>query len=126
MASLSSQLKQLLPIDNEYKLEELFSLLERRNTCIDSNIDAKILSLLPNTRLKEYYCRKTGRKLSNIQIQGAPPIIGKIKKKKTTELYRGGLESDDPLIKSYEKQQLYEQRSNTSQYDKFEYGLSDW
>lgn len=126
MSSLSAQIKQLLPIDNEYKLDELFSLLKRRNTCIDASIDAKVLSILPTTRLKESYCRRTGRKLSNVQMPGVPPIIGKVKKKDSSELYRGGLESSDPLMKSYEKQKLYEQRRSTSHYDRFEYGISDW
>lgn len=49
-----------------------------------------------------------------------------LKKKKAGNLYRSGKGSDDPLMDSLEKQQLYEQRRTASQYDRFEYGISDW
>lgn len=102
MASLSSDIKKLLPIDNELKLDALFKLFQERNTSIDINIDARILPLLSSTRLKESYYHRTGR------------------------LFSGGLSEKDPLKNSIEKRHLYEQRRQTSNYDKYEYGLSDW
>ena len=54
------------------------------------------------------------------------PVTAINKKKKAGKLYSGGKGSDDPLMDSLEKQHLYEQRRTTSQYDRFEYGISDW
>ena len=149
MPTLSSEIKKILPLDNELKLDALFKILEERGTIIDSNIDARILPLLSATRLKESYCRRTGRNLSDIDMQAIQRIIrnneaearrnillkearkasGLSKKewrKRESTIHRGGLSENDPLRHSYEKQQLYEQRRNTSLYDRYEYGLSDW
>lgn len=127
MASLSSDIKKLLPIDNELKLDALFKLFKDRNTIIDINIDARILPILASTRLKESYYRRTGREYSRtkyLSIETKQPK--KEKKKRASGLYSGGLSEDDPLMNSVEKRQLYEQRRQTSNYDRYEYGLSDW
>ncbi len=127
MASLSSDIKKLLPIDNELKLDALFKIFKERNTTIDINIDARILPLLASTRLKESYYRRTGREYSRTGYLSPEPTLPKTeKKKRASGLYSGGLSEDDPLINSFEKRQLYEQRRETSNYDKYEYGLSDW
>lgn len=127
MASLSSDIKKLLPIDNELKLDALFKLFQERNTSIDINIDARILPLLSSTRLKESYYWRTGRNYSRTgYLSPRLPMPKKEKKKRASGLYSGGLSEDDPLMNSFEKRQLYEQRRQTSNYDKYEYGLSDW
>lgn len=127
MTKLSSEIKKLLPINNELKLDALFNLMKARNTVIDSNIDSRVLPLLVSTKLKESYCRRTGRNLSEVHITPQQSSSSPNKNNKnTSSLNRGGLSENDPLMRPYEKQQLYEQRRNTSQYDKYEYGLSDW
>lgn len=149
MPKLSSEIKKILPLDSEVKLDSLFIILKERGTIIDSNLDARILPLLTNTRLIESYCRKSGRNLSDLDMEAIQRIIkynnsetrrnmllkearkasGLSKKewrKRENTIHRGGLSEDDPLRYSYEKQQLYEQRRTTSQYDRFEYGISDW
>ena len=75
MPILSSEIKKTLPLDSEEKLDSLFIILKERGTIIDSNLDARILPLLTNTRLKESYCRKSGRNLSDIDMEAIQRII---------------------------------------------------
>ena len=149
MPNLSSEIKKLLPLDSELKLNTLVNIMKERGTHIDSYIDAKIIPLLKTTRLTESYYWRTGRNPSDVDMEAIQRIIknneaearrnmllkearkasGLSKKewrKRESTIHRGGLSEDDPLRYSYEKQQLYEQRRTTSQYDRFEYGISDW
>lgn len=54
------------------------------------------------------------------------PVTTIKKKMKAVNVYGGGKFNDDPLMDSLEKQQRYEQRRTASQYERFEYGISDW
>ena len=127
MKSLSSEIKKLLPLDNELKLDALFKLFRERNTIIDINIDARVVPLLASTRLKESYYWRTGRNYSRTgYLSPKPQKPKKEKKKRASGLYSGGLSENDPLMNSFEKRQLYEQRREISNYDRYEYGLSDW
>lgn len=67
------------------------------------------------------FCKKNKGKISL-----SSSLVSIKKRRKTGKLNRGGKVGSDPLMDSLEKQKLYEQRRESSQYDKYEYGLSDW
>ena len=75
MPNLSSEIKKLLPLDSELKLNTLVNIMKERGTHIDSYIDAKIIPLLKTTRLKESYYWRTGRNPSDVDMEAIQRII---------------------------------------------------
>ena len=88
MSNFNQELKEILPIDSEGKLDVLFKLLNRRHTVITTYIDIAIFKFLTDTNLRNTYCIRTGRTLSNVLFN--IEAIEKKKKKKASQK-----ESDD-------------------------------
>ncbi len=66
MSNFNQELKEILPINSEEKLDALFKLLSRRHTVITTYIDIAIFKYLTDTNLRNTYCIRTGRTLSNV------------------------------------------------------------
>lgn len=60
MPSLKSQIKSLLPIDTNAKVDELIVLLKQRNTMIDNQMYYRICCYIGNTQLKEFFFNSIG------------------------------------------------------------------
>ena len=93
MANFTQDLKDILPIDSEGKLDALFKLLNRRHTVITTYIDIAIFKYLTDTNLRNTYCIRTGRTLSNVLFN--IEAIEKKKKKKASQK-----EADDKKAKA--------------------------
>lgn len=83
MANFTQELRDILPIDNEEKLDALLKLMNRRHTVITTYIDITIFKHLTDSNLRNTYCIKTGRKLSNVLFNIA--AIEKKRKKKASQ-----------------------------------------
>ena len=66
MANFNQELKGILPINSEEKLDALFKLMNRRHTVITPYIDEAIFRYLTDTNLRNKYCTITGRILSTV------------------------------------------------------------
>ena len=83
MANFTQELRDILPIDNEEKLDALLKLLNRRHTVITTYIDRTIFRYLTDTNLRNKYCIRTGRTLSNVLFN--IEAIEKKEKKKASQ-----------------------------------------
>ena len=92
MSNFNQELKEILAIDSEGKLDALFKLLNRRHTVITTYIDIAIFEFLTDTNLRNTYCIRTGRTLSNVLFN--IEAIEKKKKKKASQK-----ETDDKKTK---------------------------
>lgn len=66
MSNFTEELREILPINSEEKLEAVFKLMSRRRTVIIPYIDATIFRYLTDTNLRNCYCQRTGRLLVNV------------------------------------------------------------
>ena len=55
MADLSSEIKEILPIDNKSKVDKLIVLLQQRNTVIDEQMCQRISDYIGSPQLEEYF-----------------------------------------------------------------------
>ena len=89
MANFTQELKDLLPIDSIKKLNDLFSLLNRRRTVIGPHIDRTIFKFLTDNDLRILYCKKTRRTLKDVlsdikaleKPNDTPPVLNASKGK---------------------------------------------
>ena len=66
MSKFTQELREILPINSEEKLDAVFKLLSKRRTIIIPYIDATIFRYLTDTNLRNSYCQRTGRILVNV------------------------------------------------------------
>ena len=84
MSNFNQELKEILPINSEEKLDALFKLLSRRHTVITTYIDIAIFKFLTDTNLRNTYCIRTGRILS-VVLSNIAAIEEKHKKEKASQ-----------------------------------------
>ena len=66
MSKFTQELREILPINSEEKLDAVFKLMSRWRTVIITYIDATIYRYLTDTNLWHSYCQRTGRLLVNV------------------------------------------------------------
>lgn len=135
MADIQKFLNRIGPLSSKQLIERFIDLLKEVGISTLSKKEIDRIRMFASNDCKDLlteslesyldqgpvFCKKNKRKTSL-----SSSLVSIKNKRKSDKLNSGGKVGRDPLMNSLEKQKLYEQRRESSQYDKFEYGLSDW